>query len=81
MSRLKGRYVAQITIEVDEEYVQGAMLPVEKIKERWKNGTTPFIRNLIRHELNALSVATKVTVDQQYADINLVEVDNVDSDQ
>ena len=43
MSRLKGRYVAQITIEIDEEYVQGDMLPIEKIKDRFNNLTTPFI--------------------------------------
>lgn len=77
MSRLKGRLVAQITIELDTEYLPGPMLPVEKIKERWKYETTPFIRDLISDRLNA----TSVIVDQQYADINLVEVDNVDSDQ
>ncbi len=77
MSRLKGRLVAQITIELDTEYLPGAMLPVEKIKERWRYETTPFIRDLISDRLNA----TSVIVDRQYADINLVEVDNVDSDQ
>lgn len=77
MTRLKARYVAQVIIEVDEEYVQGDMLPIEKIKERFNNLTTPFITELIQDNYDC----AKVTVDQQYADINLVEVDNVDSDQ
>ena len=77
MNRLKGRYVAQVIIEVDEEYVQGDMLPIEKIKDRFNNLTTPFITELIQDSYDC----AKVTVDQQYADINLVEVDNVDSDQ
>ena len=77
MNRLKGRYVAQVTIEVDEEYVQGDMLPIEKIKDRFNNLTTPFITELIQDSYDC----AKVIVDQQYADINLVEVDNVDSDQ
>ena len=77
MTRLKGRYVAQVIIEVDEEYVQGDMLPIEKIKDRFNNLTTPFITELIHDNYDC----AKVTVDQQYADINLVEVDNVDSDQ
>ena len=77
MNRLKGRYVAQITIEIDEEYVQGDVLPIEKIKDRFNNFTTPFITELIQDSYDC----AKVTVDQQYADINLVEVDNVDSDQ
>ena len=77
MSRLKGRYVAQVIIEFDDEYVSGDMLPFDEISDRFKNTMTPALRELIQDETGA----TKVTVDQQYADINLVEVDNVDSDQ
>ena len=77
MSRLKGRYVAQVIIEFDDEYLPGDMLPFDEISVRFKNTITPALRELIQDETGA----TKVTVDQQYADINLMEVDNVDSDQ
>lgn len=76
MSRLKGRLVAQVIIEIDKEYLPEEMLPFEEIRNRF-NGITPYLGDLIEETFEA----TKVTVDQQYADINLVEVDNVDSDQ
>lgn len=71
MSRMKGRYVAQITIEIDEEYQEGHMLPFEEIKYNLANYLTPDLETLIFREIDC----TRVKVDQQYADIILEEED------
>ena len=76
MSRLKARYVAQITIEINEEYVPGKMLPVEQVKENVVKHLTPDLQEIIYNEVDC----TSVKVEQQYADVYLVEEDHVDSD-
>ena len=70
MSRLKGRLVAQVTIEIDKEYLPGEMLPFTEIRDRF-NGITPYLGDLIAETFEH----TKVTVNQQYADIILEEED------
>ena len=73
--RIKGRYVAQIEIDIDCEYKPGQMLPFPEIKERIVGGeVTQNIRELIQDEIDAGSV----TVTQQYAD--LYEVEDGDGD-
>ena len=76
MSRLKSRYVATVIIEINEEYVPGKMLPVEKIKENIVNRISPDLQEIIASEVDC----TSVKVEQQYADVYLVEEDHVDSD-
>ena len=71
MSRMKGRYVAQIIIEIDEEYQEGRMLPFEEIEHNFKNRLTPELEVLLLREIDC----TRVKVDQQYADIILEEED------
>lgn len=70
MSRIKGRYVAQVTIEIDKEYLPGEMLPFEEIRDRF-NGITPYLADLVDDTFED----AKVKVDQQYADIILEEED------
>ena len=70
MSRLKGRLVAQVTIELDKEYLPEEMLPFTEIRDRF-NGITPYLGDLIAETFEH----TKVKVDQQYADIILEEED------
>ena len=70
MSRIKGRYVAQVTIEIDKEYLPGAMLPFDEIRDRF-NGITPYLADLVDDTFED----AKVKVDQQYADIILEEED------
>ena len=69
MSRLKARYVATVTIEIDEEYQEGHMLPFEEIKYNLTNYLTPDLETLIFREIDC----TSVKVEQQYADVYLVE--------
>jgi hypothetical protein len=77
MSRLKARYVATVTIEINEEYVPGKMLPVEKIKENIVNRAALDLQEIISSEI----MYSSVKVEQQYADVYLVEdEDHVDSD-
>lgn len=75
MSRLKSRYVALVTIEINEEYVPGRMLPVEQVKENVVKHLTPDLQEIIASEVDC----TSVKVEQQYADVYLVEEDHVDS--
>ena len=75
MSRLKARYVATVTIEINEEYVPGRMLPVEQVKEIVVKHLTPDLQDIIYREIDC----TSVKVEQQYADAYLVrEEDYVD---
>lgn len=75
MSRLKGRYVATVTIEINEEYVPGKMLPVEQVKENTVKHLTPDLQEIIYYSVGC----TSVKVEQQYADVYLVEdEDHVD---
>lgn len=77
MSRLKGRYVATVTIEINEEYVPDRMLPVEQVKSDICNWLTPDLQKIIVREVDC----TTVKVEQQYADVYLVEdEDHVDRD-
>ena len=76
MSRLKARYVATVTIEINEEYVPGKMLPVEQVKSNICNRLTPDLQEIIASEVDC----TSVKVEQQYADVYLVEEDHVDGD-
>ena len=76
MSRIKARCVALVTIEINEEYIPGRMLPVEQVKSNICNRLTPDLQEIIASEVNC----TSVKVEQQYVDVYLVEEDHVDSD-
>lgn len=52
MSRLKARYVATVTIEINEEYVPGRMLPVEQVKENVVKHLTPDLQEIIASEVD-----------------------------
>ena len=71
MSRLKAKYVAQVTIEIDEEYRPDVMLPIDKIRDILANSMTPELETLLFREIDC----TRVKVDQQYADTILEEED------
>ena len=68
MSRVKGRYVAQVIIDWDMEREQD-MLPIEEIKARAKQ----FPQVLREHLLNEMD-ASSVEVTEQYCDF--CEVDD-----
>ena len=71
--RIKGRYVAQIEIDLDAKW-QEYMLPFGEIKKKMVDGElTDKIRDLVFGEI--IEDFGTVTVTQQYADIYEVEDD------
>lgn len=66
MSRIKGRYVAQIVLTIDEER-KDYMLPLEQIKKNFA-GLTEGIKNHLEH-----GEFTTVEVIEQYSDVYEVE--------
>ena len=76
MSRIKGKFVALLTIEFDME-LKPYDRPVEEIKDDMQNGV---FADLIRAELECEvgEDETVVTVEQQYADLYEVNDDGAD---
>ena len=72
MSRIKGRYVAQVVLEWDVQRTSETF-PLEKIRHSICNGN---MKNAITRALYDGLVDCTVTVDQQYADV--YEVDDED---
>lgn len=71
--RIKGRYVAQIEIDLDAK-MQEYMLPFGEIKKKMVDGElTDKIRDLVFGEI--IEDFGTVTVTQQYADMYEVEDD------
>ena len=74
MSRIKGRYVCTVEIDIDFLY-QKDMLPFEKIKENTVGGwITDAITDVIIGEIMDAKYG-KTIVTQQYADLYEVEVE------
>lgn len=69
MSRIKGRYVAQVVLEWDVPRERG-MNSLEEIRHLICDGD---MKNAITRALNNVMVACTVTVDQQYADVYEVD--------
>ena len=68
MSRIKGRYVAQVIIDWDQEREQN-MLPIEDIKKNAKFLTQTIIESLTE----AVQGKTQIEVTEQYCDFWEVE--------
>lgn len=68
MSRIKGRYVAQVTIEWDQER-EPNMLPIGDIKENAKFLTQSITESLT----DAVQGKTNIEVTEQYCDFWEVE--------
>ena len=73
MSRIKGRYVAQIEIDFDIKRVPG-MLSLNEMTERLKSGE---FANAIREEIVDISEGA-VTITQLYSDLYEVDDDGTD---
>ena len=69
MSRIKGRYVAQVILTVDEERTED-MVPFEKIKENFAGITEEIKKDLEQGDF------TTVEVIEQFSDLYEVEEDN-----
>lgn len=73
MSRIKGRYVAQIEIDFDIKRVPG-MLSLNEMTERLKSGE---FANAIMEEIVDISEGA-VTITQLYSDLYEVDDDGTD---
>ena len=69
MSRIKGRYVAQVILTVDEERTEG-VVPFEVIKENFAGITEGIKKDLEQGDF------TTVEVIEQFSEVNEVEEDN-----
>ena len=69
MSRIKGRYVAQVILTVDEERTEG-MVPIEVIKENFSGITEEIKKDLEQGDF------TTVEVIEQFSEVNEVEEDD-----
>ena len=71
--RYKGKYVAQIEIDIDIDAERPGIPSFDEIKESVSNKFTPGIKDILEEEV--LDNCGTVTVTQQYADTWEVEVD------
>ena len=69
MSRIKGRYVAQVILTVDEERTED-MLPIEVIKENFAGITEEIKKDLENGDF------TTIEVIEQFSEVDEVEEDN-----
>jgi len=69
MSRIKGRYVAQVILTIDEERTEG-MVPIEVIKENFAGITEEIKKDLEQGDFTAVEVI------EQFSDLYEVEEDN-----
>ena len=69
MSRIKGRYVAQVILTVDAERTEG-MAPFEEIKENFAGITEEIKKDLEQGDF------TTVEVIEQFSEVNEVEEDD-----
>ena len=51
MSRIKGRYVAQIIIDIDMSYNEQDDIPIAEVKERFRTMLTPMIQEELQSQM------------------------------
>ena len=51
MSRLKGRYVAQLIIDIDAPFGDADSRPIAEVKDRFRTMLTPMLRESIQEEV------------------------------
>ena len=81
MARIKGRYVAQIEIDIDYtddgSYDNDGMLPFEEVKERVIGGELhDAIKQLLNEEIAYPGSGMTMNLTMQYADLYKVEDDD-----
>ena len=69
MSRIKGRYVAQVILTVDEERTED-MVPIEVIKENFAGITEEIKKELDSGDFTAVEVI------EQFSEVDETEEDN-----
>lgn len=67
MSKIKGKYVATVIIELEADESMKGLLPFEKIKENFK-GMTPVVKEILEYEISDDELGT-VEVLEQFCDV------------
>ena len=66
MSRIKGRYVAQLSIDIDTPYNDQDSGPIAEVKERFRTVLTPLIRENLQKGVGSDAAVNLV---EQYLDV------------
>lgn len=66
MSRIKGRYVAQVMIDINLPYRESEDRPMADIKERFRKMLTPMIEAELQDQMGSDG---KVIVNEQLLDV------------
>ena len=78
MSRIKGRYVATIEINIDAERTN-KMLSIDRLRDRVTNGELTRIIGILVNSGDILAEGQgTITVTQQYAEIHEEDEDGLD---
>lgn len=67
MSKIKGKYVATVIIELEADESKKGLLPFERIKENF-NGMTPIVKKILEDEIADPELGT-VEVLEQFCDV------------
>jgi hypothetical protein len=67
MSKIKGKYVATVIIEVEADESMKGLLPFEKIKENFQ-GMTAIVKKILEYEIADDELGT-VEVLEQFCDV------------
>jgi hypothetical protein len=67
MSKIKGKYVATVIIELEADESKKGLLPFERIKENFK-GMTPIVKDILEYEISDDELGT-VEVLEQFCDV------------
>lgn len=66
--RVKGRYVAQIIIDIDVD-AEKTSLPINEIRKNVTEGLTPALQDELQSQLDSDLKGCTVELTQQYADV------------
>lgn len=64
--RIKGRYVAQIIVDINMPYVESKCRPMAEVKERFRKMLTPMIEAELQDQMGSDG---KVIVNEQLLDV------------
>lgn len=67
MSRIKGRYVAQVVIELDADENEPHLKTIDQLRDAFVNQMTEEVKDTLTDDFNVPFVT--VTVEKQFADV------------
>lgn len=66
MNRVKGRYVAQIIIEINSPYREGKDFPIDVVKKNFREGLTAGLKEELQSQIDDIGT---VEINEQYLDV------------